>query len=212
MSVAQNSTTTRRYRPWLGVLCTLMLVGSLALCGCSRKEVSDGLRRVPAIGPWLAGKLSNEPDPIYMPDNATPDAHVSGKINLTFLKRAGDRSMPTATPRTLPDARKDEPIVYAVEQLLAGPTEAEKSRGYYSEIPPGTRLLGVTHTGRAVRVNLSSEFASGGGSASMIGRLEELKRTLAGLRINGPVYVDVDGHQLEVLGGEGLEVERLLQP
>jgi spore germination protein GerM len=61
--------------------------------------------------------------------------------------------------------------------------------------------------GNTVIVDLSSEFATGGGSTSMIQRVEELKRAIHKFNTNYELKIAVNGRVLKYLGGEGLELE-----
>ncbi|MEM9927625.1 MAG: GerMN domain-containing protein, partial [Cyanobacteria bacterium P01_D01_bin.50] len=94
----------------------------------------------------------------------------------------------------------------AFERLLEGPTEGTGS----STIPPGTKLLGIQAKGDEIRVNLSEDFQSGGGSASMIGRVGQIVYTATALQPNSKVYLELNGKKIEVLGGEGLELQQPL--
>ncbi|MBF2070785.1 GerMN domain-containing protein [Fischerella thermalis] len=107
-------------------------------------------------------------------------------------------------------ANRNQPnqfLTAAFQRLLEGPTEGSSGS---STIPQGTKLLGVDVQGDTVRVNLSGEFTSGGGSTSMQGRIGQIVYTATSLNPNAKVYIDVDGKQLDVLGGEGLELEQPL--
>lgn len=92
------------------------------------------------------------------------------------------------------------------EALLAGPTEGSGS----STIPQGTKLLGIQAKGDEIRVNLSEDFQLGGGSASMIGRVGQVVYTATALKPNAKVYLELNGEKVEVLGGEGLELQQPL--
>lgn len=94
----------------------------------------------------------------------------------------------------------------AFQQLLAGPTEGTDS----TTIPKGTKLLSVKQASDGIHVNLSEEFTTGGGSSSMMGRVGQVVYTATALDKNAKVYIEVDGKPLEVLGGEGLELEQPL--
>ncbi len=95
----------------------------------------------------------------------------------------------------------------AFNSLLAGPTEGSSGS---SAIPKETRLLGIKAEGDEVRVNLSDDFQFGGGSAGMIGRVGQIVYTATALNPNAKVYLELNGEQIEVLGGEGLELEQPL--
>ncbi|TVP62322.1 MAG: spore germination protein [Nodularia sp. (in: Bacteria)] len=94
----------------------------------------------------------------------------------------------------------------AFQTLLAGPTEGTDS----TTIPQGTKLLGLKRENDEVHVNLSDDFTTGGGSASMIGRIGQVVYTATTLDPNAKVYIEVDGEQLDILGGEGVELQQPL--
>ncbi|MEM1392233.1 MAG: GerMN domain-containing protein [Cyanobacteria bacterium P01_A01_bin.80] len=105
------------------------------------------------------------------------------------------------------DANKPSEFLEATfNNLLAGPTEGSGS----TAIPTETKLLGVKAEGDEVRVNLSDDFQSGGGSAGMIGRVGQVVYTATTLNPQAKVYLELNGEQVEVLGGEGLELDQPL--
>lgn len=93
-------------------------------------------------------------------------------------------------------------LTAAFEQLLSTP-QAEAG---YNAIPEATQLESLKVTQEGIRVNLSSEFTTGGGSASMMGRLGQVVYTATSLDADAPVWLSVNGEPLELLGGEGLMV------
>ena len=93
----------------------------------------------------------------------------------------------------------------AFSQLLAGPS---KSADYTTTIPEGTKLLDLNATEEGVTVNLSQEFATGGGSASMTSRLAQVVYTATSLDSKGKVWINVEGKPLAILGGEGVTVSQ----
>ncbi|MBD2495612.1 GerMN domain-containing protein [Nostoc sp. FACHB-280] len=94
----------------------------------------------------------------------------------------------------------------AFQALLEGPSDATDS----TTIPKGTKLLGLKVEGDEVHVNLSNSFTSGGGSTSMVARVGQVVYTASSLNPKAKVYIDVDGKPLDVLGGEGVELEQPL--
>jgi len=101
-----------------------------------------------------------------------------------------------------------DPVLTAVEFLLAGPTpgEAEAIPAASTAIPPGTRVLGLEVSGRVATVDLSAEFTSGGGTLSMRGRLAQVVFTLTRFdHIDGVRFL-VEGVPTTVFGGEGVMV------
>jgi hypothetical protein len=94
----------------------------------------------------------------------------------------------------------------AITELLAGPNEAELGArpAMYTAIPAGTRFLGLSISGGIATVNLSREFESGGGSASVLGRLAQVVYTLTQFPTVQGVRFQLDGQPGEVFSGEGV--------
>ena len=99
---------------------------------------------------------------------------------------------------------------YAIKSLLAGPTIKEINQGYSSEIPKGTKLLGMKDTDKAYIINISDEFQYGGGTESQYLRLNQLIKTVVSLKLDKPVYLYLNGRKAEVIGGEGIQITQPL--
>jgi germination protein M len=96
----------------------------------------------------------------------------------------------------------------AMTALLAGPTAAESGeRTVTSAIPKGTRLLGVSIRNGIATVDLSTEFDSGGGSASMAYRLAQVVYTLTQFSTVKSVNFEIEGSAVTVFGGEGIVLD-----
>ena len=94
----------------------------------------------------------------------------------------------------------------AMQELLFGPSGLESDAGMTSAIPAGTTFLGLdinSGTGVAT-VNLSKEYASGGGSLSMSLRLAQVVYTLTQFPTVTRVNFELDGKAVDVFGSEGI--------
>ncbi len=87
----------------------------------------------------------------------------------------------------------------ALESLLEGPDSFEEGYGLRTEIPDGTQLLGLEIDGSIARVDLTSEFESGGGTASMQARVAQVVYTLTQFPTVKGVLFSLDGVQTCVL-------------
>jgi hypothetical protein len=94
----------------------------------------------------------------------------------------------------------------SVEALLDGPNDAEMaaSPAMYTAIPDDTRLLGVTVKDGIATVDLSSEFASGGGTYSMSARLAQVVYTLTQFSTIDKVLFELDGKPVKTFSSEGI--------
>jgi germination protein M len=98
----------------------------------------------------------------------------------------------------------------ALSALTAGPTTAETGEGVGSALPPGTRLLDVGITEGQATIDLSGEFAGGGGSSAILARVAQVVFTATQFPNVDRVVLWLDGVKLDTLGGEGLVVSEPL--
>jgi peptidoglycan hydrolase-like protein with peptidoglycan-binding domain len=81
----------------------------------------------------------------------------------------------------------------ALRQLIAGPTRAEHARGFRSYVPIKTKLLDVQVANGIATVDFDSRFVAAGTPDSLLARLSQVVRTLAGLQGTKSVQLLVDG-------------------
>src|SRR3954469_2180520 len=96
----------------------------------------------------------------------------------------------------------------AVNGLLAGPTDAETGRSISTAVPDGSQLLGLSIDGGVATVNLSSEFESGGGSASVLTRLGQLVYTLTQFPTVKSVVIQIEGVTRTTFSSEGVVLDK----
>ncbi len=99
---------------------------------------------------------------------------------------------------------------FARESLTMLLASAGKEGKQTSTIPAGTKLLDSTIKEDGLHINLSKEFTAGGGSTSMQGRIAQVLYTATSRNPDMPVWIGVEGKQLEALGGEGVEIKQPL--
>jgi germination protein M len=92
----------------------------------------------------------------------------------------------------------------AIEQLLAGPTPDETD--LLTAVPEGTSLRGVDLDDGIATIDLTGEFATGGGTLSMTARVAEVVFTATQFDNVDAVRFWLDGAPIDYLGGEGLEM------
>ncbi len=184
-----------RLQPLLPIAAAVVVVAGAALlaaCGGSSGGSStvQPTATVTVTAPGSATASPASPSPSASP---APTA-----LRVYFLR---DEKLGVAERRV---AHTTMPATAAMKGLLAGPTSAESAAGLTSAIPAGTRLLGLTLDGSTARVDLSSRFASGGGSLSMTARVAEVVYTVTRYPTVHSVQFLVEGSPIDALGGEGI--------
>jgi hypothetical protein len=107
------------------------------------------------------------------------------------------------------DVSGAEPLRGALEALLEGPDQLEADLGMGTQIPAGTELLGVDITDGLATIDFSSDFASGGGSSSMLSRVAQVVFTATQFTSVETVTINLDGEAVEGIGGEGVDATDL---
>lgn len=182
--------TTVHRRTWRALIVSMFLLG-LAACGSNGD--SDGSASTD-VG------LTSTP-------TTAPTSSTSGVTTTAPAARSVVRAYLLRDEKVGPVAREvtgRAVAAGAMEALLAGPTDAERELGFASTIPTGTQLLGVRVASGVATVDLSAEFASGGGSLSMMGRAAQVVYTLTQFPSVQSVAFELEGEPLTELGGEGL--------
>ena len=100
-------------------------------------------------------------------------------------------------------------IAFSIRSLLKGPLAKEKTKGIYSEIPQGTKLISIQEKPDKIMVNLSGDFEQGGGTDGLYKRLYQLIKT-ANKNTALDVYLELNGKQIDVIGGEGIMINQPL--
>ena len=165
---------------------------------------------------WWAKSSLQEPDTISQPDRAPivesetpaiPEPITQEKVvRVCWLNPTGDNIELVSSKMTFAKSVKSERILEtALETLLSQPPE---DSSYTTAIPPGTKLLGLSTDKDGVHLNLSEEFVSGGGSASMSSRLAQVIYTATSSSNSDRVWINVEGKPLENLGQEGLIISQ----
>ena len=92
----------------------------------------------------------------------------------------------------------------AVGALLAGPTGAERDGGLSTQIPRGTRLLGVSIENGVASVDFTSDYGAGAGSRSLQLRLAQVVYTLTQFPTVRAVRFELNGAPVNVFSSSGI--------
>ena len=152
---------------------------------------------------------SGAPDPSTAPSTPVSTPAPSGTMIVrAYFVLGGEVGVVGLVP-VLREVPKSTAVARAaMTALLAGPTNTEAGdRQVSTAIPDGTTLLGVSAKNGVATVNLSTEYDSGGGSASMQFRLAQVVYTLTQFSTIKSVIFQIDGETVTVFGGEGIVLD-----
>jgi hypothetical protein len=123
------------------------------------------------------------------------------QLNVYFLRNEGVALAHRTVPATTATSRA------ALEQLLAGPSTAERGIGMGTAIPADTRLVDIDVAGGIATVELSTEFGLGGGTLSMTARLAQVVYTLTQFPTVSAVVFAENGVPITMFGTEGIMID-----
>lgn len=183
----------------------LILSTALTLLATACAERGAG-----SLGPIAGGNAPTEtpsPDAPSQPPSGSPNPQPSDET-MTFEVWFAHGSGPWlfVTERTEPFA----PAIggAALNALFTGPSELERGAGVSSAVPVGTELLGLSIEDGLATADLSAEYESGGGSASMLMRLAQLTYTLTQFDTVDEVLFTLEGQPVgEFFSGEGIVID-----
>jgi spore germination protein GerM len=162
---------------------------------------------------WFSSQSANTPTPTNPSEIIKQPIQQSNSqqgneqtASIYWLRSKENRFDLVRQPLKIAATQPNQVLETAFKTLLAGPPQGTDS----TTIPQGTQLLGLKAENNDVHVNLSENFITGGGSTSMIGRIGQVVYTATSLNPQAKVYIEVNGKPLEVLGGEGVELEQPL--
>lgn len=161
---------------------------------CALLAVSTGCRAQPTA-----------PEPVPTPTSPAERPPDPGQVmNVYFVRDekvgVGGREIPKTN-----DAAAA--ALSAMRALVAGPSDDEAAFGLTSAIPEGVAVNGVTVDGDTATVDLTADFASGGGSLSMLLRVTQVVCTLTQFNGVEKVAFELDGEPAKAIGGEGVLVD-----
>ena len=205
-----TGSSRRRTMPFVlvfGILVLVLTGATVAVGACGYGgEVGDGGTVSTTEGPQTTVTVPPEESTTTTtsttaPTGSTTSTTAAESTMIVNVYYSRDEMM-SAAARVIP--KTQQVGAAAMEALLEGPTAKEKEWGMVTNIPAGTTFLGLSIDGGVATVDLSKEYASGGGSLSMMMRLAEVVFTLTQFPTVDGVNFKLDGEPIDVLGGEGL--------
>ena len=153
-------------------------------------------------------KEQGEYNPFTKPEESEKTEKKSEQKNVKIfvLDKTGNLR---SVNRTCDTAVENSCFVYAIKELVKAPSKWEKSKGFTSEIPQGTKILSIRESENSIMIDLSSTFEAGGGAESTYTRIHQVIKT-ANANTSIPTYLYINGRQANVIGGEGIMIKQPL--
>lgn len=188
--MAQLRYQSRRF--WGGLVGVTLVLGGF---GCQPQQTSTEPSPSPTASP--------------QPEQTDPEPAVANPELAVYWIAYKDQEQLVLEPTKLPldnleNATSEEQLTAAFKRLLEGPANADKTNA----IPEKTQLNSLKLKDDGVRIDLSREFTTGGGTKSMQARLGQIVYTASSLDPKEAIWISIDGEPLEVLSGDGLIVSQ----
>lgn len=187
----------------------------LSACGTGTGDLGSVATPVPTPAasvdvpsPEATGGPTSTPSATGSP--APSATSVTGVTTIRAYFFLGSFTHPAGLVPVLREVPKTQAVATAaMTALIAGPNAAEMAArpAMYTTLPDGTRLLGLSIADGVATVNLSKEFESGGGSASVLGRLAQVVYTMTQFSTVKSVTFQLDGQPVTTFSGEGVVLD-----
>ena len=156
------------------------------------------------------GVVTELPDVNNEEPNKQEEPAVKEYVPIVFIgKNSSGEEVYKVVKREYDEDVDGAKLRYAISSLILGPKQSEVQQGIYSEVPTSTNILHVYDKGDHIIVDLSSGFTYGGGTESLYKRLFQLIKTVK-RNTDKPTYLYIDGHQADVIGGDGIMITQPL--
>ena len=194
----------------LPLMIMVISVGLLAACGTQAGELGP-VQTGPASSASSTAPAHSQPASTAQPpsgsqtptststpvSSATPPGGTSRQTVLqTWFTRQGKLFV---TERTIPATAAVGRA--ALDSLLAGPSAAEYAAGVRSQIPAGTRLLGLRISAGTATADFTSSFGSAASSSTMPLRIAQVVYTLTQFPSVTGIRFEINGQGVTVIGG-----------
>lgn len=162
-------------------------------------SVSAVPSEAPSVAPAAVPSAPSSANPLPSAAPGPATYWVDDRNNRIAFSRQAIGQSKTTNPNPETQLRQ------AIESLLATPkTET-------TAIPANTHLRSLKiRDRRNIYIDLSQEFVTGGGTASMSARVGQILLTATSLDPTAQVWLSVEGELLRELGGEGIEIPQPL--
>ncbi len=142
---------------------------------------------------------SNIP-PVNQPVNEEPETMTikvffgNSKLDPEILDCSKNFSVERTIPKTLAVGRA------ALEELLAGPTESEKTDGYLTSINPDVKIQSLTIEDGVAKVDFNEQLEfQVGGSCRVAAIASQIRETLKQFPTVNDVIISIDGRTEDIL-------------
>jgi spore germination protein GerM len=206
---------------WFGAIALGSMVGALGGCTATQTGSLPTPEVTSSAIPGSTLPATQPPDSVGSTSSPSSNAATPGEVKVSaaslqpqayWLEAIGNKLILRPEPVVVASnaAERGAPEAHlrrSVETLLQGKPHESLS----SAIPAGTELLDLEMRPGGIYVNLSKEFAEGGGSTAMIERIAQVLFTVTSTDPDRPVYFSVEGQPVDEkhpLGGEGIVLKQ----
>jgi Sporulation and spore germination/Immunoglobulin-like domain of bacterial spore germination len=166
-------------------------------------SVTPGASGSPTASPGSSNKPSVTPSPTPKA-TSPPTAAPSGSTIVRAYFFLGSFTDNAGLAPVLREVAPTQAVATAaIRALLRGPNDAELGArpAMYTEIPNGTKLLGLSITKGVATVDLSQEFEGGVDAASNVGRVAQVVYTITQFPTVDSVRFQLDSQPVSTIAG-----------
>jgi spore germination protein GerM len=124
-------------------------------------------------------------------------------VYLLKLDEKTERIYLSPVKRTITD--KDI-LATALENLIKGPTQREKDKGYITAVPAGLKIRGIVINGKTAEIDFSSAIEEGAAGEILLKRVQQIVYTSTQFDSVNSIIIKINGQRRKSMGSDGFSI------
>ncbi len=136
-------------------------------------------------------------------DEKHPDIRKDVSIYLLKLDEKTERIYLSPVKRTV---EEKDILNAALENLIKGPTQKEKDRGFITAVPQGLKIRGISINGRTAEIDFNSAIEEGAAGDILIKRVQQIVYTSTQFENVNSIVIKINGQRRKSMGSDGFSI------
>lgn len=124
-------------------------------------------------------------------------------VYLLKLDEKTERIYLSPVKRTVADR---DILASALENLIKGPTQKEKDRGYITAVPQGLKIRSISINGRTAEIDFNSAIEEGAAGDILLKRVQQIVYTSTQFEPVNSIVIKINGQRRKSMGSDGFSI------
>jgi len=97
-------------------------------------------------------------------------------------------------------------LASALENLIKGPTQYERDRGFITAVPAGLKIRGIAINGRTAEIDFNSAIEEGAAGDILLKRVQQIVYTSTQFDSVSSIIIKINGQRRKSMGSDGFSI------